>query len=118
MWRCGLCRLGEESVLTLLEQQRDRARLAAGEELKSFVYHPSAEVLYALLENPALDETLLSLLLSRKDLPAEIIENVAGQKAFLKNYAVKRDLLFHPSSPRLQGLRPLPELYLMDLMQF
>jgi hypothetical protein len=104
--------------LTLLEQQRDRARLAAGDELKSLLYHPSVEVLYELLENPALDEALLSLLLSRKDLPAEIIENIAGRKAFLKSYAVKRALVFHPSAPRLVGLRLLRDLYLMDLVQF
>jgi hypothetical protein len=104
--------------LTLHEQQRDRARLAAGEELKSLLYHPSAEVLYALLENPALDETLLGLLLSRKDLPVEIIEHIAGRKDFLKNYAIKRALVFHTNAPRLVGLRLLRDLYLMDLVQF
>jgi len=104
--------------LSLLEQQRDRARLAAGDELKALLYNPSAEVLYALLDNPALDETLLGLLLSRKDLPAEILENVAGRKNFLKSYAVKRALVFHANSPRLVGLRLLRDLYLMDLVQF
>ena len=104
--------------MTLLEHQRDRARIATGEELKSLLYHPSPEVLYALLENPALDETLLGLLLSRKDLPGEIIENIAGRKVFLKSYAIKRALVFHPSSPRLVGLRLLRDLYLMDLVQF
>jgi len=104
--------------LTLHEQQRDRARLAAGEELKSLLYHPSPDVLFAVLENPALDETHLALLLSRKDLPAEIIENVATRKAFLKSYAVKRALVFHPGAPRLVVLRLLRDIYLMDLVQF
>jgi len=104
--------------LTLLDQQRERARIATGEELKSFLYHPSPDVLYSLLDNPTLDETHLGLLLSRKDLPAEIIENIAGRKAFLKSYAVKRALVFHTSAPRLVGLRLLRDLYLMDLVQF
>ena len=104
--------------LTLHEQQRDRARLAAGEELKSLLCHPSPDVLFAVLENPALDETHLALLLSRKDLPAEIIENVATRKAFLKSYAVKRALVFHPGAPRLVVLRLLRDIYLMDLVQF
>jgi len=104
--------------LSLLEQQCERARLATGEELKSFLYHPAAEVLFSLLENPALDETLVVLLVNRKDLSAEIIENIAGRKPFLKSYAVKRALVFHPSAPRLVGLRLLRELYLMDLVQF
>ena len=104
--------------LTLLEQQRERARRATGEELKSLLYHPSAEVLYALLDNLALDETLLSLLLARKDLPGEILESIAGRKGFLKSYAVKKALAFHPKAPRLVGLRLLRDLYLMDLVQF
>jgi hypothetical protein len=104
--------------VTQLEQQRDRARLATGEELKSLLYHPSSDVLYALLDNPALDEPLLGLLLSRNDLPAEIIENIATRKNFLKSYAVKRALVFHPKAPRLVGLRLLRDLYLMDLVQF
>jgi hypothetical protein len=104
--------------LTLLEQQRDRARLAVGEELKSLLFHPSPEVLYALLENPALDDTMVGLLLSRKDLPAEIIENIATRKSLLKTYATKRALVFHPGAPRLVSLRLLRDLYLMDLVQF
>ena len=104
--------------MTLLEKQRERARLAAGEELKSLLYHPAAEVLHALLDNPALDETLLRLLLARKDLPGEILESVAGRKSFLKSYAVKKALAFHPQAPRLVGLRLLRDLYLMDLVQF
>ena len=82
------------------------------------LYHPSPEVLYALLDNSALDDALLALLLSRKDLPAEIIENIATRKNFLKSYAIKRALVFHPSAPRIVGLRLLRDLYLMDLVQF
>ena len=101
-----------------IEQQRERARIASGEELKSFLYHPSADVLLSLLENPALDETSLGLLLARKDLPAEVLEHVAASKAFLKSYAVKKALVFHPRAPRLVGLRLLRDLYLMDLVQY
>lgn len=101
-----------------IEQQRERARLASGEELKSLLYHPSAEVLLALLENPALDETSLGLLLARKDLPAEVLERVAASKAFLKSYVLRKALVFHPRAPRLVGLRLLRDLYLMDLVQY
>lgn len=104
--------------MSQLEQQRERARLAGGEELKSFLYHPSVEVLLGLLENPALDESQLGLLLARKDLPTEIIEAVATNKTFLKSYGVKKALAFHPRTPRLVGLRLLRDLYLMDLVQY
>jgi hypothetical protein len=95
----------------------DRARIATDEELALLLYHRSAEVLLALLDNPALDETQLCLLLGRKDLPGEILEEVARRKPLLKNYGVKRALVFHPRTPRLTSLRLLHDLYLMDLVQ-
>jgi hypothetical protein len=99
------------------QPHRERALTATGEELASLLHHHSADVLLALLDNPALDETLLCLLLDRKDLPAEVLEEVARRKALLKNYRVKRALAFHPRTPRLASLRLIRELYLMDLVQ-
>lgn len=96
---------------------RERALVAAGEELAALLHHPSADVLMALLDNPALDETKLCLLLERKDLPGEILEEVGRRKHRLKNYRVKRALAFHPRAPRLISLRLLGDLYLMDLVQ-
>lgn len=99
------------------ELNRERARTATGEELAALLHHHSPDVLFALLDNPALDETQLCLLLNRKDLPAEILEEVARRKPLLKNYRVKRALAFHPRTPRLVNLRLVRELYLMDLVQ-
>jgi hypothetical protein len=99
------------------EPHRERARTAVGEELASLLHHHSPDILLALLDNPALDETHLCLLLDRKDLPAEVLEEVTRRKPLLKNYRVKRALAFHPRTPRLAGLRLLRELYLMDLVQ-
>src|SRR5437773_3234695 len=98
-------------------QDRERARIATGEELAALLHHPSADVLLALLDNPALDETQLCMLLERKDLPGEILEEVARRKPLLKSYRVKRSLAFHPRTPRLISLRLLRDLYLMDLVQ-
>jgi hypothetical protein len=99
------------------ELNRERARTASGEELASLLHHHSPDVLFALLDNPALDETQICLLLDRKDLPAEILEEVARRKPLLKNYRVKRALAFHPRTPRLASLRLIRDLYLMDLVQ-
>lgn len=99
------------------DADRDRARTATGEELASLLHHHSPDVLMALLDNPALDETQLCLMLNRKDLPAEILEEVARRKPLLKNYRVKRALAFHPRTPRLVNLRLIRDLYLMDLVQ-
>jgi hypothetical protein len=99
------------------EPNRERARAAAGEELALLLHHHSPDVLLALLDNPALDETQLCLLLDRKDLPKEILEEVARRRPLLKNYRVRRALAFHPRTPRLASLRLIRELYLMDLVQ-
>src|SRR5437763_942988 len=98
-------------------KDRERARVAAGEELAALLHHPSADVLLALLDNPALDEPQLCLLLERKDLPSEILEEVGKRKPLLKSYRVKKALCFHPRGPRLATLRLIRDLYLMDLVQ-
>jgi hypothetical protein len=101
----------------ILFQDRERALIAIGSDLTALLHHPAPAVLLALLDNPALDETQLCLLLERKDLPGEVLEEIARRKPLLKNYRVKRALTFHPHAPRLTVLRLVRELYLMDLVQ-
>jgi hypothetical protein len=103
--------------MTLPDSQRNSALSATGDELAALLHHSAPAVLLALLDNPALDETQLCLLLERKDLAAEILEEVARRKALQKSYRVKRALAFHVRTPRLVGLRLLRDLYLMDLVQ-
>ena len=100
------------------EKERELARRASAEELDGLLYHPAAEVVLALLDNPGFDETKVCLLLARKDLHVEVLEEIASRKSLLKNYAVKKSLLFHPRAPRLAGVHLLRDLYLMDLVQF
>jgi hypothetical protein len=100
-----------------LSKDRDRALVATGDELAAFLDHHGADVLLALLDNPFVDETHLCLLLDRKDLPGEILEEVARRKPIPRNYRVKRALAFHPRTPRLASLRLVRDLYPMDLVQ-
>src|SRR5260370_10087939 len=100
------------------EPNREHARTATGEELASLLHHHEADVLLAVVDNAELGETQLWLLLDRKDLPTEVLEEVARRKPLLKNYRVKRALAFHPRTPSLPSLRLIRELYLMDLVQF
>jgi len=100
------------------EKEAERARVASGDELNALLFSPIPAVLLVLLDNPAFNEPHLTLLLSRKDLPTEILEEIGRRKTFLKSYGVKKSLLLHPRTPRLIGLRLLKELYLMDLVQF
>ena len=101
-----------------LSTTRERALTASGEVLAALLHHPAADVLQALLDNPALKEAQLCRLLERKDLPGEFLEEVARRKGLLKSYRVKRTIAFHPHAPRLVSMRLLRELYLMDLVQF
>ena len=105
------------SHLEIAAQDRERALAATGDELATLLHHPVPAVLIALLDNPSLDKTQLCLLLDRKDLPAEVLEDVVRRKPLLKSYRVKRALAFHPRTPRLAMLKLIRELYLMDLVQ-
>lgn len=103
--------------MSATEKDRERALAASGEELTALLHHPDTGVLLAVLDNPALDETQLCILLERKNLASEILEEIARRKPLLKAYRVKRGLAFHPRTPRLVTLRLLRDLYLMDLVQ-
>jgi hypothetical protein len=94
-----------------------RALAASGEELAALLHSDVAEVLLALLKNPALLETDVGVLLARKNLPAAVIEEICKRREWLKTYALKKALACHPHTPRLVSLRLLRELYLMDLVQ-
>jgi hypothetical protein len=91
---------------------------ASGEALVRAIHETAAGALLPILDNPALDDTMLVLLLQRPDLPSEFLEEVFKRRQLLKNYQVKKLLAFHPHTPRTDGLRLLRELYLMDLVQF
>jgi hypothetical protein len=67
-----------------LDKNRDRALTAVGDELAALFHHTDAEVLLALLDNPALEEIQLCMLLERKNLPSEILEEVARRKPLLR----------------------------------
>ncbi len=92
------------------------ARTAGADEILTLLHDSRPDVLLALLDNPAFDEAHLCLLLERKELSGEFLEEVARRKAFLKSYRVKRALAVHPHAPRLVGMRLLRELYLLDLV--
>jgi hypothetical protein len=103
--------------MTATDPDKHQILTATGDDLAILVQHHSTDVLLALLDNPALDETQLCLLLDRKDLPVEVLEEVGNRKNLLKNYRVKRALAFHPHTARLTSLRLVKDLYLMDLAQ-
>jgi hypothetical protein len=93
-----------------------RARTAHDEELAALLHHEAGGVLLALLDNPSLVEADVCVLLGRKSMPAEVVEEISTRREWLKTYAVKKALACHPHTPRLVSLKLLRELYLMDLV--
>ena len=96
------------------EQKKAHAPQAAFEER---LREGSPQALRELAQSPELNEAQAALLLARKDLPGELIEEIARRKPLLKSYAIKKALVLHPHTPRLVSLRMLRDLYLMDLVQ-
>ena len=93
------------------------ARRAAPDAIPVLLSSASEEVIHALLENPALDETHVCLLLERKDLPSSVLEEISKRKAWHASHRIRRALAAHPHTPRLIAMRLLRELYLLDLVQ-
>jgi hypothetical protein len=93
------------------------ARTAAPEAIPALLVSANENILRALIENPAFDETHICLLLERKDLPGTLLGEIAKQKNWRTNYRVRRALAGHPHTPRLAAMRLLRELHLMDLVR-
>ena len=73
--------------------------------------------LIKLLDDPRMDDEHICLLLSRKDLSANVLDELARRRELLHAYQVIRALAFHPNVPRKLALRLLRQLHLMDLMK-
>jgi len=94
------------------ERQPSRENQEFDERLRA----DSPEALRELVNDPALNDEQTLLLLARKDLSGELIEELSQRKSLLKSYAVKKALVLHPHAPRVISLRLLRDLYLMDLV--
>jgi len=75
------------------------------------------EVLLALARNPHLQERDLLRLLDRKDLPREVVQEIAAHKETARSYGVKLAIVRHPKAPRLVSLPLMKFLFLFDLVR-
>lgn len=85
--------------------------------IEPFFKETAKEVLLALARNPNLEERDLLRLLERKDLPGEVVREIAEHREAGKNYGVKLALARHPRTPRLISLPLLKYLHLFDLVR-
>ena len=94
-----------------------RAAEAPRHLLDPFFKESAKDILVALARNPNLIERDLLRLLERKDLPAEVLREIAAHNQAARNYSVKLALARHPRTPRLVSLPILKFLYLFDLLR-
>jgi len=103
------------------EQVRQRAELAAAvssrAEIQNLCKESAKEVLMGLAHNPHLDESDLLRLLQRKDLPHDVVRELAQHKEVRRSYTIQLALIRHPKTPRLVSLPLLKFLYVFDLLR-
>ncbi len=93
------------------------AKENAGEkEIGALLYHRSREALEVLLESPQIGEQHLLVLLSRKDLPREVVSRIARNREWISSYQMKLAVVKHPRAPRDVALPLLKFIYLFDLL--
>jgi len=98
-------------------ESKDKQPSGENQEFNERLRSGSPESLRELANDPILNDEQAVVLLARKDLPGELIEELSQRKPLLKSYAVKKALVLHPHTPRLVSVRLLRDLYLMDLVQ-
>lgn len=113
---------GADEGVVLGSAREDFARrmLAAargsGEDLRDLVHDASEDVLRALAANPGLDEDDLLVLLRRRDLPVDLLRQVATDLKRSGSYRVRLALLRNPLTPASVTLRFVGQLHLFDLV--
>jgi hypothetical protein len=93
------------------------AATASRADLEQFFKETAKEVLLAFAQNPRLREDDLLRLLERKDLPQEVVREIAAHKEVARSHPLKLALVRHPKTPRLVSLSLMKFLYLFDLVQ-
>ena len=99
------------------ETRTEFARTASGDELKSLIHEAGEDVLLALLENPRLDETHVTRLLERLDLPANVLGAIGAEGKWAGSESVRLGLARHPRTPKRIALSAVRQLYLFDLVR-
>jgi hypothetical protein len=93
------------------------ARASAIEDIPSFVAEGNEDTLLALLENPAIEERHLVMILQRYDIPASVPTAIAAKVKWIASESVRLHLATNPKTPRRTALTLVRQLYLFDLVR-
>ena len=102
--------------MTRLSADALSAGNAGPEKLAALLDSADVDVLLAVLDNPLLNEKMLSEFLERKDLPSEVLAKIPKNKEWMRSYPVRLRLVRHPRTPRLVTLALIRQLFLFDLV--
>jgi hypothetical protein len=100
----------------LRENEISKAAATPPASIDNFVHNISSDELLRAAANPALTEDLALSLLSRPDLPAEVLQTLAKNGHVLKLRKVKLALAVHPHTPRQVSVPLIRQFYTFDLM--
>src|SRR5271154_3696972 len=100
-----------------IEATLARAKTASADELNALLHEATEDILLAVLDNPNLNESHVTLLLERLDLSANVISALAGQGKWAASEGVRARLARHPRTPKRIALASLGQLYLFDLVK-
>jgi hypothetical protein len=81
------------------------------------VHSTSPESLIAAASDAGLTEDLALVLLKRRDLPAQVLDQLSKNGGLMKSRKVKLALVEHPKTPRHISIPMVRHLYTFDLMQ-
>ena len=84
--------------------------------IEEMVHHPSAEVVKLAAQHPELTEELALSLLSRRDLPPNLIETISKRGDLLKHRKVTVAIAGHLKTPRHVALPIVRRLFTFELM--
>ncbi len=102
-----------DAELTKLEL----AASADKEHILTLLHDPSPQVIRTLLANRNLDEDDVLVIAGRKNLPPEILSDIARDKRWSESYPVRRALAGNPKTPLSVSLSLIRFLRLFDLAE-
>jgi hypothetical protein len=95
---------------------RNEAEVSSSSSFQS-LGESSAENLMAAASDPGLTEDMALALLTRRDLPAQLLNQLSKNSGAMKNRKVKLALVEHPRTPRHVSIPMVRHLFTFDLMQ-
>ncbi len=106
----------DSNAARLARARAEAAERVAAAPLESLIQDQSAEVLRAVAMDARLNEDLALSLLTRRDLPPQVLEEVAKNAAVMKSRKVILAVVAHPRTPRHVALPIARHLYTFELM--